>query len=1058
MSNLLIYQSSAGTGKTYKLAKEYLKFAFKYPGAFKNILAITFTNKATEEMKSRVLKFLSDLKYGNDTILKKQLEEEGINGSIEEKADATLKAILHNYSDFSICTIDSFFNRVLRSFAKELSLQLGYKIELDTDRVLKKVTEKLFKDIGKDEDLRQYIEEFVLSKISEDKGWDIEKDIEKLGEEVFKERYWEKKLKSLEQAEDTEISDSRIKIKQLLNDVNLIIGEFEETLKKISIEAKKNVESYGLDVKDFSNGSSGVIGFLLFKIGNKKEFDLESSKRAVNVYNDNTGWYTAKSAKKDVIQKAVDNGLYTLLKNAIEYIRNEFCKYNTAKELKKTLYTIGIFDDLIIKLDDYRKNENSILQSDVNNILRGLVSTDNSPFIYEKIGSNYNNLLIDEFQDTSTFQWKNLLPLIINAVSERNNAIVVGDVKQSIYRWRSGNMKLLLSQIYEDLSGFKELLKTEYLKINRRSRREIVNFNNIFFNKAVEEVSNDIENIDNKNILLSAYSNESLIQEIEKDGGYVSICFLSNESEEISSDERFEKKITNIISEVLNDDYALSDILVLVRKNSEAREISGVLTKAGYNIVSSESLLVHNSPKVRIIIDLVKFICDNKDTIAKADALYNYMEFISEEKYEFREIFENTNKIFYGKMPKRFFKDNVSERIKPILNDLSIYEVCENLIQILGFNCKPDTYLIKLQNVILEYSKENSTDLMSFLNWWEENKFKFFIDSPPNTNAINIMTIHKAKGLQGKVVLVPYADWKMSIDGSKDLIWASSYEKPFNKSAAYLLKATVNLKNTFFKEDYDYEYTQTKLDNLNLLYVAFTRAEERLYVLVNEKRIKDNAGDLIKKIVSENFNVVNDEFIAGKKEKKQKKDYTDGFESGKMKHYISNEWYKKTIIKPKHKNLKEFTDTESAFKMNTGIIIHKVLSYMKTEKDCENAVNKVYIDGLITEVQKDRIKLQIENLFENPIIRNWFNEDWEIKNEKDIILQDGSLLRPDRVLIKDKNAIIIDYKTGSVFKENEIQINKYGEVLKQIGFTSIKKYLLYLNFESDRDVKITEVI
>jgi ATP-dependent helicase/nuclease subunit A len=556
MSNLLIYQSSAGSGKTYKLAKEYLKLAFKFPGAFKGILAITFTNKATEEMKSRVLKFLIDLSGDKDKKLKEQLIEEGVKGEIRELAKVTLNSILHNYSDFSISTIDSFFNRVLRSFSKELKLQIGYDIELDQSKVLAEITEMMLKGIKDDEDLKDYLSEFILMKISEDKGWDIEKDIEKLGREIFKERYWEKKFKSLESGLGEEITDSRKKVKALLADIRSIIKEFEDYLKNIGDEAEKVMKGNNLEVDDFAYGDGGVMGFLLNKIRYIQDLDLEKSKRALGVYETNQGWYTKSSKKKEIIQNAADSGLYLLLKKSIDYINEESRKYNTAKELKSTIYTLGIFEDLNSRLNEYRKINKKLLQSDVNSILQGIISEDNSPFIYEKIGSNFKNILIDEFQDTSTFQWKNLLPLIINVLSERNKALVVGDVKQSIYRWRSGNMKLLLSRIYEDLEGFNEVIKTDYLKTNRRSRKEIVEFNNSFFRNAVSKITDGTGDDIYKELIHKAYSKESVEQEFEKQGGYVNINFFNSDKDsENTAKERAEEKVKEIITDVIKDGY-----------------------------------------------------------------------------------------------------------------------------------------------------------------------------------------------------------------------------------------------------------------------------------------------------------------------------------------------------------------------------------------------------------------------------------------------------------------------------------------------------------------------
>jgi ATP-dependent helicase/nuclease subunit A len=1054
MSNLFIYQSSAGSGKTYKLSKEYLKLAFKFPGAFKSILAITFTNKATEEMKSRVLKFLIDLSNEKDEELKSQLIAEGVKGDIREQAKATLQAILHNYSDFSISTIDSFFNRVLRSFSKELKLQIGYDIELDQNEVLKKITEMLFKDLSKDEELRKYIEDFILMKISEDKGWDIERDIMKLGEEIFKERYWEKKFQIAESGNYKEISDSREKIKILLNDINSIINNFEVYLNNIGNDAESVMKQYGLEVDDFTNKEKGVGGFLIYKIRSKKDYELKTL--VLKAYDSTDNWYTKTSKKKELILKVLDDGLYDLLKNAVEYIRNESIKYYSARELKNSLYTLGIFEDLISKLNEYRKANKQILQSDVNNILQSLISTDNSPFIYEKIGSNFKNILIDEFQDTSTFQWKNLLPLIVNVLSEKNTALVVGDVKQSIYRWRSGNMKLLLTQIYNDLEGFQELIKTEYLKTNRRSKKEIVEFNNAFFLKAIEKITEDIEDETYKNFLFKAYHRDSVVQNSEKKGGYVSLNFF-NSDDNFTAQEKAERKLLEIIIEVLSDEYSLSDILVLVRKNSEVRQVSGLLTKAGYNIVSAESLLVNNSPKVRIIVDLIKYICDNKNNLAKVDALYNYKEFILKKKSDYPEIFENYKEEFLNELPKGFFKENESPKIKPVLNDLTIYEISENLIRIFGFDSLPDPYLIKFQNVVLDYSTENDSDLISFLNWWEEKKNGYSIDSPANTNAINIMTIHKAKGLQGKIVIVPYANWKINIDGTKDLIWVSTDKEPFNKSAAYPIRAVKNLSNTFFKDDFDYEFAQTRLDNLNLLYVTFTRAEERLYVLVPEIKNTENIGKLIKSVIGEQDNFSENKYETGIKEKAKKDKKKEDITTEKMKHFVSTEWYKKTIIKPKHKKIREFIDKDFAFKINWGVIIHEVLSYIKNIDDSEKAVNKVYSEGIITEVQKDKVKFQLDKILKDPIIQNWFSKEWEVKSENEILLSDGSILRPDRVLIKDKKAVVIDYKTGIEKEEHKKQVSQYAETLEQMGYSEVLKYLLYINYEDAENIKIVEV-
>lgn len=1056
MSNLTIYQSSAGSGKTYKLAMEYLKFAFRYPGAFKNILAITFTNKATEEMKSRVLNFLVDLSKGKGEELKKQLTEEGVKGDIEELAKVTLNSILHNYSDFSISTIDSFFNRVLRSFSKELKLQIGFDIELDHEKVLDEITGMMLNDLKDNEELKKYLSEFILMKINDDSGWDIEKDIRKLGKEIFSERYAEKKYAALEAGPGMGISDSRVKIRVLIDEIYKIKKEFESRLKSIGDNAEEVMKRYGLEIEDFSNKDKGVMGFLLLKTRNPKS-GYEITKRAEETYSSNEGWYAKSSKKKNEIQSASEAGLHSLLKGAVDYIRDNSGKYFTAVELLDTVYTLGIFEDLNERLNRFRKENKKLLQSDVNGILRSVISEDNTPFIYEKIGSSFRNILIDEFQDTSTFQWHNLLPLVINTLSENNRALVVGDVKQSIYRWRSGNMKLLLEQIYSDLEGFREEIKTEYLRTNRRSCCEIVKFNNTFFLSAAEKITDGIGDEAFSELIKKAYAKDSVEQECIKEGGYVSVKFFdSGDEQEKKEVERAEEKVKEIILEVLKDGYGLSDILVLVRSNDEAKKISGLLAGEGYRIISSESLLVNNSPKVRMISDLMKYITDNKDELAKADAVYNYLCLLKNCNDSSGAVFENAGKLFYDKIPDEFFKENEKPKIKPVLNDTGVYEVCENLIKILKFDENPDPYLIKFQDVILEYSKSNNSDLKSFLDWWEEKKNDFTIDSPRGTDAVNIMTIHKAKGLQGKIVIVPYANWKLNLDGTKDLIWASAAEEPFGISSAYAVKAKLSMRKTFFKNDFNYEFAQTRLDNLNLLYVTFTRAEDRLYVLVPEKKNTENIGDVIKSVINGKFNPEGNEISAGIKSKKKESEKKSGVHTENLKHFISDYWYKKTVIRPKYRQMGEFTDEDFAHKINKGVVLHEALSRLNSFDDADIVISKLIYEGIIKESDSERIKREIEKLKNNDVVSDWFSSRWEVKPESDILLNDGSFIRPDRVLIKGCEAVVIDYKTGSEKEEHKKQITKYADTLKKMGFTKVRKYLLYIGNTED-GVKITEV-
>jgi len=465
---------------------------------------------------------------------------------------------------------------------------------------------------------------------------------------------------------------------------------------------------------------------------------------------------------------------------------------------------------------------------------------------------------------------------------------------------------------------------------------------------------------------------------------------------------------------------------------------------------------MYNSPKVRVITDLMKYIIDNRNEIAKADALYNYICLIKKDKDLQNNIFLEPGKLFTEKMPDRFFKENEKPKIKPVLNDTGVYEVCENLIKILGFDDMQDSSLIKFQDIILEYVKENNSDLKSFLDWWEEKKNDFTVNSPSGTDAVNIMTIHKAKGLQGKIVIVPYAGWKLNIDGAKDLIWASAGEYPFNKSAAYAVKAKKGMRKTFFENDYNYEFAQTRLDNLNLLYVTFTRAEDRLYILVPEKKSKDNVGDVIKSVLNDKYNIVNGELEIGVKTFKSGEDKKPETAAEPLKHYISNYWYKKTIIRPKIRQMKDLTGDLLAYRFNRGVILHEVLSRLNSLDDTDSVFSGLIYEGIIRESDTGKIKNDIEKLKSNVLVSGWFAGGWKVKSESDILLNDGSVIRPDRVLIKDSEALVIDYKTGSEKEEHKTQISKYADALKEMGFSSVRKYLLYIGNEEE-EIKVTEV-
>ncbi|MDD5363241.1 MAG: UvrD-helicase domain-containing protein [Ignavibacteria bacterium] len=1059
LNKLNIFQASAGSGKTRTLVKEYLEIALSNPGNYKSTLAITFTNKATEEMKSRVVDYLIALSKGGEQQLASELKDSLTQkGKLVELPDIqnlsseVLKNILHDYSNFHISTIDSFCIKVLRSFAKELGLPVGFNVELDTDKVLEDITAKLLDRIGTDEELTKYIDDYILYRLDEGRTWNIADDLKEIGREIFSEDYWKKKLDS----KTSDVYGDRNKTAELISEIGKIKFTFENYIKTKAGEIKSVIESDNLTHDDFVNKSRGGAYSYMLKILNKNDYEPSVSLR--NVIGKDGDLLKTKSPKSAIINKAV--------REIVDFYDKNLAGYITANAVFKTIYNIGIFSDLLKLLDDYRKENHVMISADINNLLRSLMSDDLSPFIYEKLGSRIRNIMIDEFQDTSGFQWNNLKPLVINAISERNSALIVGDVKQSIYRWRSGDMRLLLEGVERDLSAFKELISKETLNTNFRSHKNIVDFNNKFFLNLVSNISNEDETYFN-HYLSESYEEKSLVQKNsgKKNHGYVKIkVFPYNKESDIDTNSESEEYTKDILSELKNDGYKPNDILVLVRTGAESISISSLITSLGYDVISEKSLLVNNSPSVRMLIYLLKYISDNRNHLAKTGVLYNY-SILSGGEHNLRMIFEDglnkRGEHFNGIMPEEFFKDADKHRIKSILNDLVLYDLIEHLVSIFKLDKKADPYIIKFLDTAYRYSKDNDADVTSFLEYWETNRNKLSIGIPENTDGIRVMTIHKAKGLQSRVVIIPYANWELDANGNRTSMWASSDKPPFNKASGFFVKASSDLAESYFVQDYITERALTRLDNVNLLYVAFTRPAERLYINVPEKRIK-SIGNRIAGVLnsfpefSEKF--TDNVFETG--DKKKASELSGGKEEEKItvteqKDFVSELWYKKTVIKPAYKKLK-IADAHNV-KINRGVLIHDLLSRLKTAKDVDGCINSAHVNGLINSGETEEYKKILIKIVTDAEVKDWYEDNWTVMNESEILTAEGKTVRPDRVLIKDKEAVIIDYKTGKERKEDEEQLKEYEILLKQMGYIDIKKYLLYIGDYNGKIFKVKEI-
>lgn len=1060
MTNFLIYQASAGSGKTYTLVKEYLKLALLNPKSYRHILAITFTNKATEEMKTRVIKKIVELCEGKDDAfaseIKKEVEAEYKfvkNLDVRKESGTLLTSILHDYSAFAISTIDSFSVRVMRSFAKELRIPFGFDIELDSSAVLNEITDKLLDSVGSDTELTGYLEDYIMSNLEEDHSWRIEDIIKNAGKEIFSERYWKIKFEK----HGAVFAEDRAVVKSVIESITGIKYSFENYLKALGEKATALIHKHNFTSDDFAYKSKGVFLFLTRKIISDKDYKLEN-KYYIEAHKTVDKFFDSKNKSRTSDYKLASE-LYDTFVEAYNYIKENVRAYYTASEICRNIYLTGIFADLLDELNKYRLENRVLLSSDLNLMLRSLISKDISPFIYEKIGSNYHNYLIDEFQDTSDFQWKNFLPLIINALSERHIAMIVGDVKQSVYRWRGGDMQLLLHKVREDLAGFSEVIKTESLKTNRRSQRAIVEFNNLFFSRLPELACEGIEVSRSESLINPSYDSESVNQEIldSKPGGYVNVTIIDSKDEDGNKEMQIAGVNTvRYINEIIAEGYSEKDILVLVRTAKEGVAISELIAADGKDVISSESLLLNNSPGIKLIISVLKYISDNKNNLAKTELLYLYLEYIRESGTPPGEIFTDWKKkaenLFEDLLPDDFFREDDTTKLKPVLYDLSLYELIEQLLGVFGLNENPDPYILKFQESAFTYTKKFDSDINAFLEWWIDNCEDLSITIPEGINAVRVMTIHKAKGLQSRVVVIPYTNWKMNPDGNKNYIWASSDVKPFDTADSFYVRAVNRLADTYFSEPYNDELALTRIDNMNLLYVAFTRAEERLYI-ISPKRIGVSAYSMIKSVIT-GEPVFQDKINNGILEYGSKilaagvigrKEDEKTIVSETLGKFNSNEWYRKTVIRPSYKKLKIFEKGNFRMQTHKGIIIHEILSYLRYADELNTAMTKAISEGLISSEESEEFKTIITNILSDVTAGDWYSREWEVRNETEILLKDGRVFRPDRVITKNDEVIIIDYKTGAEKDEHKNQLNGYADVIKQMGYTKISKYLLYLS-------------
>lgn len=1047
-----VYRSSAGSGKTFTLVREYLKVVLQNPDDFRHILAITFTNKAANEMKERVLRNLKllsgwtkdsgDKKTGE---LLQQLKAESGLGETEivTRSAAVLKKILHQYADFAIGTIDSFSHRIIRTFAHDFGLPVNFTVELDTDELLATAVDLLLDQVGDDRHLTTLLQNFVETRMEEDKDWDIGKILCEFAKNLLDESAQE----HLPKITNLSLED----FNRIAHSIHTRIQAFEKRIRELAGEANGLIGHHEITLTAFSYGNNGI-GRYFGKLAAGNFDKIKPNSYVVKTVTEGK-WTSGKVTVQDkikiaAIRPALEEAFHSIMKE----VDTHYPEQMLLRLLGKSIYPLAVLNEIGKILGEFKKQNNLIHISEFNARIARIVLAEPVPFIYERLGEKFHHLLIDEFQDTSAMQWQNFVPLLENALSMGYFNLVVGDGKQAIYRWRNGDVEqfTFLPELFQSkqnplvrsrervlVSHFRE----KHLNTNYRSGKKIIEFNNGFFTFLSNLLDPPRQRV---------YMDLVQVPERETEDGYIRIEFLDAGDEGKTFEEINHQKIVEVITGCRNDGYRLKDVAILCRANHEASGIARFLTEQRLPVVSSESLLLIHSPKVRFIIALLQFLSDPSDPILEAELLAFLQRNGRIKDTEFHTLMVKAgSSVDPQKDFCRILMENGIAFRSEVLQALPLYDLCEELFRIFSLNLEPDPYLRFFLEAILKFTSRYPAGVIEFLEWWEKQKEKLSVVIPEGLDAIRIMTIHKAKGLQFPVVIFPFAN--ETLKNTRKYLWVDLADRQVPGLPAAILPSVKEMEETEFADLRKEEEQKSLLDLMNLLYVVMTRPEERLYILTRkpsgQAERKHSLPSFFASFLQEK-ELWNDERLIyefGIRITLPFSEEKTEFPTLQFAPVIPGNWRNKIYIRSKAPELWDVKDPER--NRRWGNLLHTIFSRIRDYNDPERILSDLQGSGLIDAGNFPGIMEVVIKALNNPLIRPFFEPGLNVRMEGEILLPDGNVLRPDRVITTDDEAVILDYKTGKPNPKHGEQLNIYEKRLRELGFRRIRKYLLY--FEPD---------
>ena len=1028
-STFQIYNASAGSGKTFTLVKEYLKIVLISDDIFifQKILAITFTNKAASEMKQRILNSLKDFSEAKQPPLFIIIQKEtGLEPhTIKKKSNVVLKLILENYGAFHITTIDSFTYKIIKSFSFDLGLSQNFEVEMNAQELLDKAVEVLISKVGVTTELTKLLIEYSIDKSDDDKSWDISLDLSEFSKILLK----EEDVFHFRKLSDKTLGDFKsLQIKLIKHRKDLLAR-----MKSIGEEALQIISNEQLEFSVFNRSMlPNHFLSLVHKTEKTKFFDQSVLKKRID-----ENELLSKTKTADTLLTA-ENILPALLKL---YSDSEllYQQLSQTKLVLKSIIPLAVLNHINKELNTIKEDNNIRLNAEFNQLISDNIQDQPAPFIYERIGQSFMHYFIDEMQDTSVLQWKNLIPLIDNTLSqEKTSLLLVGDAKQAIYRWRGGKASQFLKLGSQDTisqNPFTIEKKVQELSTNYRSFSELIKFNNSFFKHSSQFLQNSS--------YADLFLNKSHQEENELKGGYVSISFLEKMDDKEEDQLKYAKKVYQIINN-LDSKCQLGSVCVLVRKRSEGVTVANYLSENSIDIVSSETLLLSNSKKVNFIINFLRYSVQSNDKECLLELLYflhkHLMITIDKHAFFAKFIYLEQTEVLALLKEYNCFLDLI------LFHESPFYEKVEQIIRAFHLQNTTDAYVqFFLDEILIQQQKESN--IQDFLNYWDHKKESLSIVSSENPDAVKIMTIHKAKGLEFPVVIFPcelyiYQDIKPKVWLENTIDGFSNILVPLNKEIRYTGDKGEEIYNT--------RKSELELDNFNLLYVALTRAVEQLYIITDKKLNKKEEED------SKYFSGI---FISYLKKHhlwhQEKNEYSFGdhgklqttLETGlasKTQHrFISTPWkdHKITMLA----NSSTFWGTTRGEAKNYGNLIHKILSEVITKDDVHKVIKKYFQQGEISLEEKEQLQEKILKIVCHTKLKWYYSKDVVVCNEREILFKAKTVI-PDRLVFDKNNKVtIIDYKTGISKEEHRYQLENYASVLASLNYLVSKKVLVYIN-------------